>query len=183
MVTGLKKIQAHARAFARQLRLGGSKGSEVTLVDLDDHSRRIGKDAGRLVFSMDLDDIFNPPSYDSAIGMCEFPASSTSKNPGNDPGPPTEENNKGRSQEDVEGISAAQEKKLKTRSAASKTEHQRWFDVYRILFADDDPSTFTTPCWYSLILLPPSCSGDNQTPTFWDQITRSFRHSLRPSQL
>jgi hypothetical protein len=45
-----------------------------------------------------------------------------------------------------EGIDEAQERKLRARSATAKTEYQRWIDVYRILFPNDDPSTIPHPC-------------------------------------
>jgi hypothetical protein len=92
MGTDPKRTQTRASAFARLLQRGKFKGSGVGLVDLDDDSGSIGKgdwnDDPRASCS-------NLLSWDSGIGMRELPPSSTSKNPENNPGPPTEENNKG----------------------------------------------------------------------------------------
>lgn len=46
----------------------------------------------------------------------------------------------------VEGITEGQERKLRAQSPNAKTEGQRWIDVYRILFPDDDPSVIPSPC-------------------------------------
>jgi hypothetical protein len=43
-------------------------------------------------------------------------------------------------------ISKEQEKQLRRRAGATQSESEKWNEVYRILFPDDDPEDMPTPC-------------------------------------
>jgi hypothetical protein len=46
----------------------------------------------------------------------------------------------------VDGISKAQEEKLRRKKKSTETEEKLWKAMYCILFPDDDEDTITSPC-------------------------------------
>lgn len=46
----------------------------------------------------------------------------------------------------VEGFDKRQEEHLRTRKRITGTEEQRWKEIYRILFPDDDEGSIPSPC-------------------------------------
>jgi hypothetical protein len=46
----------------------------------------------------------------------------------------------------IEGMTAEQEKKLKSRKSITQSEEVKWKNVYRILFPDEEETSFPSPC-------------------------------------
>jgi len=56
-----------------------------------------------------------------------------------------------REEDSPEGFTPSQEKQLRSRRKAQPemTEGEKWFNVYAILFPDDDPQEAPSPCTYA----------------------------------
>lgn len=52
-------------------------------------------------------------------------------------------------EQELEGIDASQERLLRSRRRTDKTEEEKWRDVFRICFPDEDPNSVPTP-WFEL---------------------------------
>jgi hypothetical protein len=48
--------------------------------------------------------------------------------------------------EPAEGLDKEQEKKLKSKKKSSLSEEERWREVYKVLFPNDDEETIPSPC-------------------------------------
>jgi hypothetical protein len=59
-----------------------------------------------------------------------------------------------REEEPIEGFDKDQEKKLKSRkrSCPEQSEEDKWREVFRILFPDDEPSIMPSPCEFMTLL-------------------------------